>query len=68
MAKILGWALIGADLYPLVCSFLEIIEERIDKSTVEAALEVDKVPHMKEGVTRVVEKFQKNQEGLKKNK
>ena len=55
----------GADLCPTVCSFLEVVEEKVDTSTVEAALEVGKVPQVKEGVKRVVEKFQKKQEGLK---
>ena len=58
----------GADLCPTVCSFLEVIEEKVDNSTVEAALEVGKVPHIKEGVKTMVEKFWKKQEGLKKNK
>ena len=42
--------------------------EKVDNSTVEVALEVDKVPHIKEGVKRMVEKFWKKQEGLKKSK
>ena len=49
----------GADLCPTVCSFLEVVEEKVDNSTVEAALEVGKVPHIKEGVKRMVEKFRK---------
>ena len=57
----------GADLCPPVCSFLQVIEEKVDNSTVDRALEVGKVPHIKECVKRLVEKFQKKQEGLKKN-
>ena len=56
----------GADLCPTLWSFLEVLEEKIDNSTVEAALEVGKVPHIKEGVKRIVEKFQKKQEDDKK--
>ena len=46
-------------------SFLEVVEEKVDNRTVEAALKVGKVPHIKEGVKRIVEMFQKKQEGLK---
>ena len=34
MAKVLGWAPVGADLCPAVCSFLEVVEEKVDNSTV----------------------------------
>ena len=43
------WAPVGADRCPTVCFFLEVIEEKVDNSTLEAALEVGKVPHIKEG-------------------
>ena len=58
----------AADPCPTVCSFLEVVEEKVDSSTVEAALEVGKFSHIIEGVKRVVEKFWKKQEGLKKSK
>ena len=65
--KILGWTSMDADLCPTVCSFFEMVEENADNNIVEVALEVGKVPHIKEGAKRMVEKFQKKQ-GLKKNK
>ena len=68
IVKVFGWAPMGADLGPTICSFLEVVEEDADNSIVEAALEVGKVPHIKEGVKMMVEKFQKKQERLKKNK
>ena len=58
----------GADQSPTICSFLEVVEEDADNSIVEAALEVGNVPHIKEGVKMMVEKFWKKQEGLKKSK
>ena len=47
VAKVFSWAPMGADLSPTICSFLEVVEEDVDNSTVEAALEVGKVPHIK---------------------
>ena len=58
----------GADLCPTVCSFLGVVEEKVDNSTVKVTLGVGKVPHSKEGLKRMVENFRKKQEGLKKNK
>ena len=68
IAKVFGCAPMVGDLSPTICSFLEVVEEDVDNSIVEAALEVGKVPHIKEGVKMMVEKFQKKQEGLKKRK
>ena len=59
-AKICGWVLMGANLSPTICSFLEMVEEDVDNSTVETSLEVGKVPHIK-GVKMLVEWFQKEQ-------
>ena len=42
--KNFGMTPVGADLCPTVCSFLEVVEEKVDNSTVETALEVGKVP------------------------
>ena len=58
----------SADLCPTVCSFLEVVEEKVKNSVVEAALEVGKVQYIEGGVKRVAEKFQKRQKDLKKNK
>ena len=55
----LAWSPVGVDLCPTVCSFIEVVEEDVDESTVEASLEVGKAPHMKESVEWMVEKFQK---------
>ena len=67
IAKVFGWAPMGADLCPTICSFFEVVEEDADNSIVEATLEVGKVPHIKEGVKMMVVKLRKKQEGLKKN-
>ena len=66
--KFLGWAPVGTDLCPTVCSILEVVEQKVDNNTVEAVPEVDKVPHIKESMKRIVEMFQKKQEGLKISK
>ena len=63
--KVFGWAPMGADLSPTTCSLFEVIEEDADNSIIEAALDVGKVPHIKEGVKMMVGKFWKKQELLK---
>ena len=60
VAKVFVWDRMGADLSLTICSFLEVVQEDVDNSTVEVALEVDKVPHTKEGVKMMVETFQEN--------
>ena len=44
---------VSAYVWPTVCSFLEVIEERIDNSTVEIALDEGKVLHIKEGMKKI---------------
>ena len=56
VAKVFIWAPMGADLSPKICLFLEVVEEDADNSIVGAALEVGKVPHIKEGVKMMAEK------------
>ena len=68
VAKVFGWAPMGADLCPTICSFLEVVEEDADNSIIEAAVEVGKVPHIRKGVKRMVENFRKETRRLKEEK
>ena len=56
IAMVTGWAPMGAELSPAMCSFFDGNEEVIDNTTSMEALNMDAVPDPVEGVSRMVRK------------
>ena len=66
-AKVIGWAPMGPELSPAVCSFFDVDEEEIDNTAAQEALGIGDVPPIEEGVAKMVTRF-RDMEGDKKTK